>query len=506
MPYDLNKYSISALDLVNTNVQEVPIDADITLPDYCPDVGKILKCQVYSSVTSRNIAGDRLSIEGVSIIELLYSDLDKNTVRCFKTEIPFSQNFNIQFAVNPEVVTFNIKREYINCRAVSPRRIDVHGAFSIKPMIFGRKNLEVTNDIIADDVKQKKEDVTFSQLNSIIQHQINISETLDVGSDKASPEFIIKSYVSINDIDCTCKDEQISLFGNVNIKILYVNDIETGKMDKIEYDIPISETIDAQGVMDDSYFVIIPEIISHEEKILSDSDMSNLIGEDLKLMFTILSFHDDEMKIISDAYSTDYNLELLNENFNFDKFNKVSCENISHKEVIDSLASKIIDIWEDSSCVTISEKGNLNFKVNICVLSLDSDLLPIYFEREIQFSKEITNINNSNNSKSYFSLSVQKIEYKILSNNSISLKLNLQVLSNICESKSINIVSEVSADDSKKKEKDSSTSLIIYYADAGESLWNIAKNYGTTVEKIQTENEIDFDIIEDNRAILIPTI
>ena len=507
MTYDLNKYSISYLDLIFSGVQEIPIDSDITLPDYCPDIGKILKCQVSASVLSRNISGDRISVEGNSLIELLYSDVDKNIIRCFKTEIPFSQSFNINSSSNPEVVSFNVKREYINCRAISPRKIDIHGACSLKALVFGRKNLEITNDIIGDDIKLKKSDISFSQLNSIIQHQFNINETLDLGSDKPSPEFIVKSNLNISDLECSCENDQINFSCKINIKILYVDDIETGEINSVEYSIPVNETVDFQGIMDDNICKIIPEIVSHEEKIASDSDSpSNLISEDIKLMITAFTFQNDEVSIISDAYSTDYNVELSNENVTLSKFSKMLCENVFHEEICDISTSKIIDIWTDSSSVTFSN-GSLNSKVNICVLALDSDFVPFYFERELQFSKELNDdISNQDLSQSQFYLSVQKIDYKILNQNSVELKLKAQIFYNLCSTKNLQIVSEVYSDDLSKKAKDSNVSLIIYYADAGETLWDIAKNYCTTVDKIKDENEFDFDVLDSNRAILIPTV
>ena len=316
MNYDLNKYKFSMLDNIFQGIQEIPVDCDLTLPDYCPDIGKILKCQISAGVNSRNISGDQLNIEGTSVLELLYSDLEKNTIRCFKTEIPFSQNLNIKNSSQFSVATFDIKREYINCRAISPRRIDVHGAFSLKVNVFGSKEHEVTNDIASDDIKQKKSDISFSQLNSLLQHQVNISEILDLGTDKNAPEFIIKSDLSVSDINCSASDERINIKGKVNIKILYISDIETGKTDSVENEIPINETIDAPGVMDDNVFMIIPEIIYHEEKISADSEsIGNLINEELKIMMTIFAFQDDETKIIDDAYSTDYETELLCENF-----------------------------------------------------------------------------------------------------------------------------------------------------------------------------------------------
>ena len=101
--------------------------------------------------------------------------------------------------------------------------------------------------------------------------------------------------------------------------------------------------------------------------------------------------------------------------------------------------------------------------------------------------------------------SIPQIEYKIINNDSIEIKLNIQITASIYEETKCNIVDSVTANDSVPKSKDSNTALTIYYANSGESIWDIAKRYGTTMEKIQDENEIDFEILESDRAILIPT-
>jgi hypothetical protein len=511
MNYDLNKYKFSMLDNIFQGVQEIPVDCDLTLPDYCPDIGKILKCQISAGVQSRNISGDQLNIEGNSVLELLYSDLEKNTIRCFKTEIPFSQNLNIKNSSQFSAATFDIKREYINCRAISPRRIDIHGAFSLKINVFGTKNCEVTNDIASDEIKQKKSDVSFSQLNSLLQHQINISEILDLGTDKNAPEFIIKSDLNISDINCSASDERINIKGKVNIKILYISDIETGKTDSVENEIPINETIDAPGVMDDNIFMIIPEIIYHEEKISADSEsIGNLINEELKIMMTIFAFQDDETKIIDDAYSTEYETELSCENFKFKKFSGALNENIIHKEIIknsDNKFFKILDIWSNSYSVGMSQKDlNSSFegKINLCILALNPDFVPFYIEREIKFSKELYENIDSKISDSYIFMSITDIDYKIINNDEIEVKLNIQIIANMYNESEYNLVENITSNESSPKIKDLSTALTIYYANAGEKIWDIAKHYGTTMEKIQDENDIDFEVLDSDRAILIP--
>jgi len=514
MNYDLNKYKFSTLDLVYDEIQEIPVDSDLVLPDYCLDIGKILKCQVTVEILSRNISGDSLTFDGNSILELFYSDLEKNTIRCFKTDIPFSKKVNIKKACDFCVSTFKIKRDYVNCRAISPRRIDVHGAVSLNIKVFGLKNIEITNDILSDEIKQQKLDVPFSQLSSILQHQINLNETLNLESENSTPELIVKSNISVDDINCEVSNEKINLKSKINLKIIYINDIETGKLDSIEYEIPINEVVDAPGIMDDNLIITIPEIIFHDEKISFDEseDLSNLIAENAKIIVTIFSFQKDETKIIKDAYSTEYETELSYDLINFRNFSKSFNEYITHKETIDYKENnffKILDIWHTSISSNFVEKDSnieIEGKIHLCILAIDPDFVPFYFEQEINFSKKIDD--NFDLSKIYYNIfpNISKIEHKILNNNSIEIKINLCFKVNIFDNNKQKIVSNIVSDENNRKPRDQNTALTIYYASAGENIWDIAKHYGTTLEQIQNENEIDFEVLESDRAILIPIV
>ena len=45
--------------------------------------------------------------------------------------------------------------------------------------------------------------------------------------------------------------------------------------------------------------------------------------------------------------------------------------------------------------------------------------------------------------------------------------------------------------------------LVLYYADRGESLWDIAKKYHTSVEIIKRDNTLDDSIVTENKMLLI---
>ena len=82
MDYMLNREALAAGEVLYDGSQEQPVDLDISLPDYCPDIQRILKCQVYPRITGRNIIGDRVELEGTYNVKVFYLDAGGTTLRC----------------------------------------------------------------------------------------------------------------------------------------------------------------------------------------------------------------------------------------------------------------------------------------------------------------------------------------------------------------------------------------------------------------------------------------
>ncbi|MDR2073826.1 MAG: DUF3794 domain-containing protein [Oscillospiraceae bacterium] len=512
MDYDLTKFTVSTANLVFSSNNEIPVDFDFTLPDYCPDIGRILKCKVIPHITSREISGDRLVVEGVIQTQLFYLDQERNSLRCYKTETPLSHTFNLKTSPQIAVSLLDYKIEYINCRAVSPRRIDIHGAFSLKANIYEKKNFDLTSEISGEDAEQKTKNITISDLKALAQQPVTISEVLDLGSEKAPAEVLVRSDANVKIEEYEYSSDKLNIKGEINVRLLYQSDVETGKLETVNYEIPLNQTIEAPGASNGSPCIVRAEITSHNEKISeenSDSN-SNLINIEVKLIFTVFAFEEREEKVVTDAYSTDYELQTSSESANFMRFFGSKNDSFVCKETIEFPENKIlkvIDIWNDRSKVNLELQNEELFYVGtitMSILAVDVDSIPFYAEREVEFTKKAPEGLELNNSSPESSLTLDSINFKISGDNRLDLKFEININTDFIGKNKINFITEVSADETKPKNKETDTALTVYYADSGESIWEIAKRYNTTVNKIKDENEIDFDILENERAILIP--
>jgi len=79
-----------------------------------------------------------------------------------------------------------------------------------------------------------------------------------------------------------------------------------------------------------------------------------------------------------------------------------------------------------------------------------------------------------------------------------------QCLCEYCES--TDVLSDLHVDTDQLKGREPGVALMIYYASAKESVWDIAKKYNTTVNQIIQANSLTDPVIQEKRALLIPMV
>ena len=248
MEYKLQKEKCDICEKIFEGASEQPVDLDLSLPDYCPDVERILKCRICPGITSKNITGDRLDVDGNVTIRIYYLDSKKQAIRLCEHTSPFSCSFTLKNADAESVCRVRLRTEYLNCRAVSPRKLDIHGAFSVMASVFRCSPKEYCTSIEGSDIQQRLHHETVSVLKGCSQQQFSVSEVLDIGKGKASPESILRSELNVITDDCRAIDDKLMLKGEVILKILYITDIESGSQDIMSFHIPLSQIIDVHGI------------------------------------------------------------------------------------------------------------------------------------------------------------------------------------------------------------------------------------------------------------------
>ena len=90
MDFQEIRKEVSVPEILFDDFDEQPVDCDFVLPDYCPDIQKILKCKVMPGISSYGVSDGTLRCQGVCDIRVLYVDAKGDSLRCCEFTKEFS--------------------------------------------------------------------------------------------------------------------------------------------------------------------------------------------------------------------------------------------------------------------------------------------------------------------------------------------------------------------------------------------------------------------------------
>ena len=92
MEFRLNREAVPAEEVIYSGVQEQGIELDYILPDYYPDIVRLVRCDVIPVVSDWSVSGDRLTYELRCEIRLLYCGEDGSELRCVTQKQDYSKS------------------------------------------------------------------------------------------------------------------------------------------------------------------------------------------------------------------------------------------------------------------------------------------------------------------------------------------------------------------------------------------------------------------------------
>ncbi len=509
MDYALERERIAAGEVIFDGCQEQPVDMDVTLPDYCPDIQRILKCQIYPRITSRSITGDRLMLDGNYTVKIFYLDPDAKCVRYYESNDPFSAEISLKQQADNAMIFASARVEYVNCRASSPRRLSVHGSFSICAKVVGTGQNEIVGNISGDDIEQLKTSVSMNQLAGFSQQQFSVDEVLELGQGKPPADSIVRSDAYIVPGSCKIAAGKLMAQGQVNVRFLYMAAGENPALETMEYTIPFSQMLDCSGADEECLCSVKMEVSNIDAQVKSDySGDKSYFDTQVKIHASVQAYRKTDITIVNDAFSRKYDINIDERQKTVESLAEVLEDTLMHKAQIgmeDNQVSKVIDVWSEMANASAEVKDGkvaLKGKYSLCVLAQNEQGTPFYFERLIDFTHELP-CASAGDLKCEPSVTAGAISYHI-SGKGIETKTELRIRAEVMQRVTYKAIASVTADETKPVARDPSVSLCLYFADAGESLWNIAREYRTSAASIREENCIEGDSAENRGMLLIP--
>lgn len=513
MDFRVGRDIIAASETVYDGLQEQSIELDYMLPDYCAEIFKIIKCKVTPRIVSRFVSGDRATYDLAVTVNIIYLSENSNALHSVKQKLNYTKSIEFGRAFENVSISLNPKNDYINCRAVNPRRIDIRGAVSIKVKAFADRKQEVITDAEGHSIELRKRGLQYCAKKLYGEKQNIWTEEMELSGAKPPIHSIIHTDATIMSGDNKVIAGKIITKGELTIKTLYTCEQNGAPaLDMTELSVPYNAIIDLDGV-DDSYNVcVMPTLAALESTATGGSDGAfKRIQYEITVGFSVKATKSSEATVVTDAYSRIHPCQYGSSKIRLDSEPTVINEIFPVKPAIDFPDSNIMsvfDIWTDVVNVSTTVKEDefiIAGAVNHTVIGASENGAPAVFDCSTPFEYSVSAM-LCESSVIDIDVFCTGSSFTLSGSNSITVKSDIKAFGTITAARDYDAVTDLEVDDSSQKSRDGDYALKLYYGTEGEDLWEIAKKYSTSVECIAQENNLDGDILENNNMILIPIL
>lgn len=508
MDFSVKTREVCEKNIIRKETAEQAIDCDITLPEYFPAIQRVVKCALTPCLANVQKAGGRITAEGAGILSVLYLS-EENSLRCFVQNIPFSRFVEARDLEDAEC-SVRARTEYVNCRVMSGCRIDVHGSISLRFTCFARAEQKVLCGCEGKGVQIKTQKTGFCNLTDCCERGFTVSETFELGSGRPSALQLIRSEATAVLEDTKIVSGKILLKGEVRVRTLYIAETDGETLQSAEHTMPLSQIIDVEGAQDGCIDCL--ELVVSGLEVSARTDAAGalrLLEVTADLRVSVETYMQGELESVSDAYSTLCEIGVKRKNIRIrrlcDRFSD-TCLCRSECSFSGASVAQILDLSAgEISCTPTYADGELELRgtvtAELLVRFRDGTVSSTTRQLDYEYRRSLDA--GSGPVECCPSLTVTGTSFLLNGDDKLDIRVEIDITAAVFTVCSLCAVTEIVPDVNSPKPK-SAAALTIYFSEAGESVWDIARRYNTTVSAILLENRLTDETIAEKRRLLIP--
>lgn len=506
MQVDVTKESFVLNKIVGQKNETIVVEGDIIVPDVKPDILNSINTTGNVCIYKKEVLDGKIRIDGdVNIYVIYLADNEGEATRSLNTSIDFTQVLDFD-GCKPEMsLDENVSIKSIECKILNGRKINVKVALQFDTKVYANEDVNIIKQINnIQDVQSLESDLRMNSLVGEGCSKTYAKDTLAIENTDNLAE-ILKVDVSIVNKDIKISYNKVLGKADVAVKMLYIT--EDNRIKVVESKIPVMGFVDIENVDDNNMCDMKYKLKNVVVKPNSVEEHSVYIEAEIELYCRV--YENKEIKLIQDLYSPSENL-----NFNQRCVNTMS-NKCSLKDIC-NLREKVMfpelngnQIYDVDVRPTILSKNVTNSKVmyegeveltfifaSNSVAGIDVKQMKLPFNFNVDSSEINPNMDVETG------IEVINQDFIIGADGNVDTKIDLEFSLSMSNTIQINIIDEVNVDETRDKQI---YSMIIYFVKPNDTLWEIAKRFGSTIQDIARVNKIeDVNKINVGQQLFIP--
>ena len=530
----LNKIKLHSCTTFASAQSQITLDDDYNVPDYRPDIVKVLKEKGELHFDEAKAAAGAAWLKGRLVFRVLYrSDQENGKISCLKGEIPFQEKLNMDGVQEYDVIQASGEIEDLTIGVIHSRKISVRAVILLKTEEPQEKEDELCVGIEADDGCEKRyRNTNILQLLCMKRDQCRQKSEITLPSSKPNVQEILWKSLEIRNLDTKMGQDGVKLSGEVLISVLYQEEEETDRVQWYEMVIPLDCGVECDaGTEADIIYKVKARPASMELEVKPDYDgEERVLVLELVMNLDIRVWKEQEISMLEDVYSLKKEIIPVCTGVTLHHIsvkNDSQCRLNEQMELAES-QEKILQICSCEGTVhlestELTEQGVRaeGILVTELLYITTDDQMPIGSAREIypfeqlieipqqtarterNKPEELEALERKNKLQTELDCRISQLSAVMLDQDHVEIKavIGLDLLA--FEQEQIDNITDMREEALDMEQLQKRPGLVGYIAKDGDSLWSIAKENHTTVEDILRDNHRTDEDLRRGEKILI---
>ncbi len=496
--------SVAATGTLYENFIEEKCESDILIPDYYPAAEKIIQCNAIAIVNRKEIAGERLMIEGVCKFCIIYQG-EEGEIKSLSENVPFSESFSIKTNEGLQRVQIISRVGVCGCRLLNSRKINAATTVSMAIKVTEQKEMPIIDSIACEKAESLFQSVMAYSAIEYLADTCKIQGEIEAHTEVRD---ILKTDGRVCIKDSKMMGGKLVIKGVLDLFILFTPEHDPNSVESTSTAIPFTQTMDRKIPSEDGIANMHASVFNLRTDVETDNEGKNCI---ISATATILSegeiFQNKEQRLLIDIYSNDYPLSYKRQTINLEKMVEQSVitdqltfelpqDDGEELNILQALAYPMIQRMVGKGN-TLSIEGNMGLSV-----FFGSDNLWRGHDKSFSFTLKHNVSHLEGNMRCEAKPNIMSVDWERSGEKTV-IKVEIACNILIFERCSYEVIQSIEIDEEHPLESPKLSSLIVYFADKGERLWDIARHFATTVDSLRELNHIDTDMVEEKQLILI---
>ena len=475
-------------------VQEV---CEAVVPDTDEDIGSVAAVQSQVFLKSKDVTPRGVLISGEACASLMYITESQDKVSYMKLKRTFSMEYEIADIDSEALSQINLYIISAEARLINPRKVSVCFEIAGERSCYISEELDVEYLAPASDevlIHAKYESAELNVVSSVNEKTFSINEQFSFPGGKPTPSRLVFADADIAINDTQLIGTKVIVKGSAAVSVSYLSD-EVNYPVKAEFTAPFSQIVDiGEAVMENC--TVTATLTGMYYNVADSIGGDKLMDIELHTLLQLCCRSSREIVYVSDAYSNVMPANCVRE--------KRKLQHVSQSRKVKMSSDERLSIADDCSDVLSlfavlsglrQEQETVSATVNLDIVYRDSS-------GKISSARRSINIKTENAMQCCRVQSAKLADVYLRPDGQyLDCHLAVELCCLVCGSLELECVKTVTLDEDAAIELEKFPTVCLVRC-SGESLWELAKTYHSSVEKIREANDMEDDI--NGRMILVP--